>query len=120
VDHIEDVSKIKLADNSLNIINHYHYFKAEFFFRYVYTDLDLCIGNIFKLDITQIKIELQKIEGEKRKLEPEDIAKVLTCFYPEAHIFLACFNGKGKDDYPEIAKLINEKRGVMSSKKFGF
>jgi len=95
------------------------YFKAEFGFHYKHTNF--CIGHNFKLDIQQIEMEMEKITGNKIILNPtEDIALVLTHTYPEAHIFLACFNNTGENDYIEIAKLIINYRGLRASKKFGF
>lgn len=106
-------------------------FKAEYNFAFGRTNF--IIGNYFKLDFTQIEIELNRISNAdsrlKKKLgsiqkgigllDPFNIAFILSINYPNSCLFLEGFN-KLRDNYVEIAKLLINSRGIISGKKFNF
>lgn len=91
------------------------------------------LAHTFKLDFTQLEIELRMMIKNDEELfkeyhdskmgygifSYERIAILFEETYLDSHKFLACFNGKG-DDYKSIAELIIKKRGRLAGKIFGF
>lgn len=90
------------------------YFVAEFWFPYLTGGIIksnyFMISHVFKLDIKQIEIELNKIHNaDKPKselLEPQKIACILQEHFKEKHT--SFLNENGKEDYKNLAKILLE------------
>jgi hypothetical protein len=88
------------------------YFVAEFWFPYLvggkFKSNYFMISHVFKLDITQIEVELNKIpyaDGRiSELLEPRIIACILQEHFKEKYSFF--LNENGKEDYKILAEIL--------------
>ncbi len=104
------------------------YFVAEFWIPYLdgifIKEKSFKISHVFRLDIQQIKAELNKLSVTEESrfetiLDPKNIAFVLKHHYKEFIPYLSGENGK--EDYKVITKLLNDYYipTTIAEKKFG-
>jgi hypothetical protein len=74
----------------------------------------------FQLDLTSLNIELNKLYGNTNNIFEKSY--YLTAINETYHLIAACLVDykSGADNYYEIAKIIYNARGKISSTKFGF
>lgn len=88
------------------------YFVAEVNLRLFNRGGWLSYKHSFQLDLTQLKIEMEKIDSENslNLIAPDRVANVFGLHYHEMAPFLIDFNGD-KDNYAEIARFIISRLG---------